>query len=62
MENENDSMSNYIFSGMDDEGLTSNDMELMKYIYGELPLAPPLDVVWNAPPNDVRRTGREKEK
>lgn len=35
MDNETDSLSNYIFYGMDDEGLTSNNMELMKYIYGD---------------------------
>jgi len=28
-------LEDYIFSGIDDEGLTSNDEEIMRYVYGE---------------------------
>lgn len=35
MEEEKNSLSDYIFSGMDDAGLTSNKMEIMKWLYGD---------------------------
>jgi len=35
MDNEMDFLKEYIFSGMDTEGLTGNDTELMEYLYGD---------------------------
>lgn len=34
MSNEKETLADYIFHGMDDTGLTSNEKELMKWIYG----------------------------
>ena len=35
MSNMDEFLKDYIFSGIDDEGLTSNDEELMRYFYGD---------------------------
>lgn len=35
MGNETESLADYIFYGMDDTGLTNNDEELMKWLYGD---------------------------
>lgn len=56
MGNETDFLNDYIFYGADVEGLTNNDIEIMEYLYGDDPLAPPLNIQWTPPPNDVRQT------
>jgi len=52
-----DFLKDYIFSGMDDEGLTDNNTELMRYLFEDDLLSPPANLSdWDSKPNDVRKS------
>lgn len=52
-----DILKDYIFFGMDDDGLTDNNTEVMEYLFGDDTISPPVDQAgWKQKPNDVKRT------
>lgn len=56
MNEESGFFDDYNFYGSDDAGMTSNDMEIMKYLFGDEPLAPPIAIKWTPPPNGERQS------